>query len=78
MVWPQIKLNERVRERWLTDCRGETRLALTEMRLIMAKLHFKFDLEAVDKKLDWDEATKFDFLWRKPPLVTHLHERLDL
>ena len=42
------------------------------MRLIMAKIHFLFDMEAVDPNLDWIEKTVFRLLWVKPPLMARL------
>ncbi|KAK5658484.1 hypothetical protein OQA88_1873 [Cercophora sp. LCS_1] len=50
-------------------------VALTKLRLIMAKLHYKFDMEAVEKDLDWIDKAKFRLLWAKPPLVVKLTER---
>ncbi|KAK1830712.1 cytochrome P450 [Podospora conica] len=52
-------------------CIGKS-LALTEMRLIMAKVHFLFDVEAVNPDLDWIDKTVFRLLWAKPPLMARL------
>lgn len=52
------------------------RLGLTIARLILAKLFFKFEIEAVDKKLDWVGKTRFRLLWDKPELWMRLKERV--
>jgi hypothetical protein len=51
------------------------RLAWMEMRLIMAKMHFCFDLTPVDKNLDWVNESKLYTLWWKPALNTLLEPR---
>lgn len=51
------------------------RVGLIKVRLIMAKLHFNFDVEAVDKKLDWVKNSQFRLLWDKPALDVYLKER---
>lgn len=48
------------------------------MRLIMAKMHFRFDLEAVNKSLDWTRESKFHMLWGKPALKVYVRERQGL
>ncbi|KAK3315818.1 benzoate 4-monooxygenase cytochrome P450 [Apodospora peruviana] len=58
-------------------CIGK-QLALVEMRLIMAKLHFKYDLTAMDHTLDWVKDSKLRLLWSKPPLMTIVKERPDV
>ncbi|KAK1754366.1 cytochrome P450 [Echria macrotheca] len=55
-------------------CIGKA-MALSEMRLIMAKMHYRFDVEAVDEELDWIKATVFRLLWDKPALMARLRER---
>jgi len=47
-------------------------VALTEMRLIMAKVHFLFDVEAVDPNLDWIQKIVFRLLWAPPRLMARL------
>lgn len=54
----------------LTWCNS---LAYAEMRLIVAKLLFNFDLELVDKETDWLEGQKVFTLWEKPALMVKLH-----
>ncbi|GAB1312409.1 Averantin hydroxylase (Fragment) [Madurella fahalii] len=56
------------------SCIGKA-VGLCKLRLIMAKLHFKFDLEAADTELDWVAKTKFRLLWDKPALMVRLRER---
>lgn len=55
-------------------CIGKS-VGLTMARLILTKLHFKFDVEAVDKNLDWVAKTRFRLLWDKPDLWMRLKER---
>jgi len=57
-------------------CIGK-QLAWTEMRLMLAKIHFKFDLTPVDRDLDWISATQFKLLWDKPALMVRFKERAD-
>lgn len=47
-------------------------VALTEMRLIMAKVHFLFDVESADPDLDWIQKTVFRLLWAPPRLMARL------
>jgi len=44
---------------------NDYRLGLNIARLIFAKLFFKFEVETVDKKLDWVGKTRFRSLWDK-------------
>jgi len=53
-------------------------LALTEARLIIAQLHFQYDIEPVDKNLNWVGQSKLSVVWNKPELWVHLRERKDL
>jgi hypothetical protein len=47
-------------------------LALAEMRLILAKVLFSFDLELVDKSGTWMSGQKVVTLWQKPDLMVEL------
>jgi hypothetical protein len=38
----------------------------------MAKVHFVFDVEAVDPNLDWIQKIVFRLLWVPPSLMAHL------
>jgi len=44
------------------------RLAWMEMRLILAKLLYKFDIDLVDKNLDWYGESFMEMTWNRPPL----------
>jgi cytochrome P450 len=46
-------------------------LAYAEMRTILARLLFNFDMELVDPEVDWLDQQVF-FLWKKPPLNVNL------
>jgi len=53
------------------NCLGKN-LAYAEMRLILAKVLFNFDLDLVDKTHDWMKDQKFYTLWEKPSLMVKL------
>jgi len=55
------------------DCVGRV-LAYTEMRLILARVLWNFDLELCEESTKWDEQRSFA-LWEKPPLWCHLKVR---
>lgn len=42
--------------------------AYVEMSLILAKIFFKFDLELINKNLDWEGESQGHILWWKPKL----------
>lgn len=46
-----------------------------EMRSILAKLHFTFDMELVDQGLDWHRDSEMHTLWKKPDLKVRLTRR---
>lgn len=46
-------------------------LAYAEMRTILARLLFNFDMELADPELDWFDQKVF-FLWTKLPLNVYL------
>ncbi|KAF2021455.1 cytochrome P450 monooxygenase-like protein [Aaosphaeria arxii CBS 175.79] len=52
-------------------CLGKN-LAYAEMRLIMAKVLFNFDLELQPESYDWMSRMKVFTLWDKPPLMVSL------
>ncbi|KAF4498270.1 Isotrichodermin C-15 hydroxylase [Fusarium agapanthi] len=54
------------------DCIGKN-LAYTEMRLLLARMLWKFDLEAVPTEKDWYDQKIF-FLWEKGGLPIKLQE----
>ncbi|KAL1606170.1 hypothetical protein SLS60_003571 [Paraconiothyrium brasiliense] len=47
-------------------------LAYAEMRLILAKVLFKYDLVLSNKTQDWIEEQRVFTLWEKPSLMVHL------
>lgn len=48
-------------------------LAYAEMRCILAKTLFNFDIEPVDEKKNWFDQKVFT-LWEKSPLMVRLKE----
>ncbi|KAF4338053.1 Isotrichodermin C-15 hydroxylase [Fusarium beomiforme] len=55
------------------DCIGKN-LAYTEMRLLLARLLWKFDLQLVPTEQDWFDDQKVFFLWEKGCLLVKLKE----
>lgn len=53
------------------NCIGKN-LAYAEMRLIMAKMIFHFDMELEPTSQDWTDRLKVLALWVKPPLMVKL------
>ncbi|KAK7997312.1 hypothetical protein PG989_005352 [Apiospora arundinis] len=53
------------------NCIGKN-LAYAEMRFILAKIIFNFDLRLADDSEDWLEKQRVYFLWDKPALNVHL------
>ncbi len=49
-----------------------------EMNLLMAKLFWSYDLELVNKEINWLGEGKVHVLWWKPNLFVRFHKRLDL
>ncbi|KAF2101263.1 cytochrome P450 monooxygenase [Rhizodiscina lignyota] len=56
------------------NCLGRN-LAYAEMKLILARIIFNFDLQLVDKELKWMEQQKVYVLWQKPELMVKVNER---
>jgi cytochrome P450 len=56
------------------DCIGKS-LAMLEMRLLIAKLVWNFDLVAVDKPYEWGSQKTY-FLWEKKGLKVGLKVRV--
>lgn len=46
------------------------------MRLILAIVLWKFDIELADKNSNWIDQKSFG-IWEKPPLDVHLYSRED-
>ena len=45
-----------------------TSLALLELRLILAKILWKFDMKLMNDSLDWTKENKNYVFWEKPAL----------
>ncbi|KUL82184.1 hypothetical protein ZTR_09567 [Talaromyces verruculosus] len=56
------------------NCIGQG-MAYAEMRLILAHVLWKFDLELVDNSDDWFQTQKTYLVWDIPPLMVNLRER---
>jgi cytochrome P450 len=50
-------------------------MAQLEMRLILAKIMWKYDFSLVDDKMDWIAASKTYVFWKKPELWVRLSGR---
>lgn len=55
-------------------CLGRN-LALLEMRAIVAKMMWTYDMELKNKDLDWDRDNQCFTLWRKPSLMVNFTRR---
>jgi hypothetical protein len=51
-------------------------MAWIEVRILMAKMTFMYDLEICDKTLDWDRDQRCYTLWQKPDLFVKVVQRL--
>ena len=56
------------------NCIGQN-LAKAEMRLLLAKLVWHFDMELVRGEEDWPRMQKIYGLWEKVPLMVRLRSR---
>jgi hypothetical protein len=52
-------------------------LALLELRLILSKILFRFDMKLMDDDLDWVKANKNYVFWEKPALPIQFY-RLEI
>ncbi|KAI0129614.1 Isotrichodermin C-15 hydroxylase [Xylariales sp. AK1849] len=59
------------------NCIGRN-LAYSEMRLIMARMVWNFDMRIAEDSHDWVEKSEFYLLWDKPPLNVYLTPRLKI
>ena len=50
--------------------------AYMEMSTILAKMHFTYELELVDKRLDWEEQSHMHIMWWKPELKVQITSRV--
>lgn len=51
-----------------------TSFALVEIALVMAKLHWRYDLDLVDRDLDWEGQSHMHVIWWKPALDIRFSE----
>ncbi|KAF3002231.1 hypothetical protein E8E14_004500 [Neopestalotiopsis sp. 37M] len=51
------------------------RLAWRELHVTVAKIMYKYELDIVDKNLDWDKDVQMSLLWKKPSFSVSLTER---
>ncbi|KAI9787993.1 MAG: hypothetical protein M1816_007297 [Peltula sp. TS41687] len=49
--------------------------AWVEMNLILAKMHFAYDMELVDKTLDYEGQCRLHMMWQKPDLYVRFLKR---
>lgn len=49
-----------------------------EMNLLLAKMLWTYDLELVNKEVNWLRDGKVHVLWWKPKLFVRFHQRPDL
>jgi hypothetical protein len=60
---------------WVTriaDICGCTSLAYMEMRIILARVIWNFDMTLADESQDWHARQKVYIMWDKGPLIVHL------
>jgi len=55
--------------------RSLSSLAYLELRCIVAKVMYAYDLELVDKEFDWEKKSKAWTLWWKPALDVKIMKR---
>lgn len=48
---------------------------MMEINLILAKMLWRFDLELIDKSLDWEGSSRMHVMWWKPELKVSFRER---
>ena len=46
-----------------------------ELRIVLAKLYWKFDLELLDRSVDWQGSSRMYTLWKKPQLRVKVFHR---
>ncbi|KAL8729762.1 MAG: hypothetical protein Q9181_004890 [Wetmoreana brouardii] len=57
-------------------CLGRS-LAWMELRTILAKMHFKYDIKLLNEHLDWNRDSEMHTLWNKPTLLVHVLPRAE-
>lgn len=58
-------------EQWL----NAVSLAWVELRTTLAKLHYTYDLQMLDERLDWHKDSRMHTLWNKPSLRVRIVPR---
>ncbi|RAQ98777.1 benzoate 4-monooxygenase cytochrome p450 [Stemphylium lycopersici] len=58
------------------SCLGKS-LAWLELRTILAKLYFRYDLKLLDPQLDWHSQSEMHTLWQKPEMRVSIVSRAD-
>ncbi|KAL4961628.1 cytochrome P450 [Aspergillus stella-maris] len=53
-------------------CLGRN-LAWIELSTVLAKLHFTYDLEWINRDMDWHRDSRMATLWQKPDLIVRVH-----
>ncbi|KAL4799279.1 benzoate 4-monooxygenase cytochrome P450 [Aspergillus venezuelensis] len=53
-------------------CLGRN-LAWIELSTVLAKLHFTYDLEWINRNMDWHRDSRMATLWQKPDLIVRVH-----
>jgi hypothetical protein len=46
------------------------------MNLILAKMHWRYDMALVDGTLKWEEQSKEHVMWAKPELFVRFEDRM--
>ena len=46
-----------------------------EMRSVIEKINFNFEMELVNRGLDWNSDSEMNKLWKKPDLKVRLNRR---
>ena len=46
-----------------------------ELYTTLAKLYYKYEVELIDKEMDWLESSEMYLFWKKPALMVRLQER---
>lgn len=50
-------------------------MAWMEMRIVLAKLYFTFDVELLDHDLDWHRDSRMYLIWQRQELNARLNLR---
>lgn len=50
-------------------------LGWMELRTVLAKLHYTYNLKLLDEKLEWQAQSRMHTLWQKPRLMVEIRAR---